>query len=633
MQSEFDAEIDKSSDIFALQGPFSKLIDGYQPRAGQQEMARCIENAILSNTHKVLEAPSGSGKTLAYLAPVIAAGQKTIVSTATQYLQTQLYRNDIPLIQKALGTSRRICVLRGRSSYLCPYYLQKSLNRDRGIAKNIRNQLATLWQRYRRTSNGLWSELLPSLKSSALTYATCSTEACLGRQCPQYSSCPLMRVRERAKNADIVIVNHSLLFSDHLMRKEQFTDFLPAADVVIVDEAHRLAEFAQTLVGHYLTSRQLKAYCRDALDTITQVMPDQITPRDYIKRLDRVVHRLGKSTPSVIEYERDQHVGIISQLNHALGWLSRWLMSVSERAQSLRELQVRTTQLKNKLQTIQYAPGVCWVEATLHGFVLQNIPVNLSGLMPKLYDESSATWIFTSATLSIEGNADKFLHLLGLNKTNFNRVSSCIDYQANAGLYTPRLPVDPGHSEYTQHLVEHALELIERVNGRVLFLFASHDMLQKTAALLSNACSKALFVQGVCAHHSLIEQFRQSEDGVLLGTGSFWEGLDLSGASLSCVIIDKLPFASPADPLVKLRTEELAAHGVDGFRHYQLPDAVIRLRQGCGRLLRRINDKGVIMLADPRLHSKSYGAVFINSLPTMTRSDTLGPLNGFLGRH
>ena len=625
-----DDLVDVCLQILAADGLLSKHFSHYQQRSGQQKMVTLLAKAISNSEHIVLEAPSGLGKTLAYLIPAMVTGKKTIISTATQRLQNQLYSNDIARLQRALGTQRTIAVLKGRNNYICPYYLHKALDENSRLKNSVRAQLMLLRQRMRESHLGTWPELLADCDSATVRLATCSTQACLGQDCPQISRCPLFLARERAQTADIVIVNHSLLFSNHRLRSERMADILPTADLVVVDEAHKLTETAQTIVGERLSSEQLNRYIQDALAAVATAAPEQRAVQGFLQQFRQAIARLADKLPALGRSHRDDSVTVIDQLDRALCQLEQCFLTMIERSSQFRELQLRARRLQRSLQAIKHSPGLCAVIATTHGFVIEHIPVSLSGLMASMFSDSSANWVFTSATLSVNNSADKFLQFLGLPATCFHTVDSDIDHANNAILYTPRLPVNPDNEAYPQQLCDSAVALLNHIGGRGLFLFASFEMLNATAAELISCCNKPVFVQGTSTNEQLIEQFRCTDDAVLLATGSFWEGLDLSGVPLSAVIIDKLPFANPSDPIVKLRCEELIAHGVDSFQQYLLPDAVIRLRQGCGRLLRRPSDWGVIMIADPRLHSRSYAQAFINSLPPMEHSCCLQPVADFI---
>ena len=621
--------------LLSADGPVAQTLDHFNARRDQQRMAVLVERALSAKDKLIVEAPAGCGKTLAYLVPIVAQNKKAIISTATHYLQHQLYRQDLPLVQRALSTSRNVAVLKGRHNYLCPYYLERHyLGEDhryqRTLSADARAVLARIDQQFRRSNSGEISVLAPRLDPALLPYVTCSAEQCLSNACPQFSRCPLMRARLRAQQADIVIVNHSLLFSDHLMRREQLSNLLPDSEAVVIDEAHRLVDAARTLVGERLSSLQLGRFCCDAIDGLQRCAPEQRALLAFIKQLHQVVDRLHENAPALDHYDRRQHVSIIEQLLAALQRLQGWLSQLLDRGNSVNELFIRAQLLRRKLDKITAASGLCWVEARTHGCVLQNIPIDLSGLVQEVISDTKAGWIFTSATLSVENKADRFMHCLGLQGAPFFRLDSDISYQQNARLYLPQLTVNPDHGDYTEQLTAEVSQLAERIGGRLLFLFSSHRALLQAADGLIGKTELPLFVQGAADNSQLIERFKGSINGILLGTGAFWEGLDLSAAPPTAVIIDKLPFASPDQPLIRLRADELREHGVDSFQHDLLPDAVLRLRQGCGRLLRRSQDRGIIMLADPRLHNTAYGRVFLDSLPAMPRCSSLASVAKFL---
>lgn len=625
-----------SAELLAPEGLFERVWSTFQARSGQQQMAALVEAAIDAKNDLVIEAASGSGKTVAYLTPIIVKGQKAIISTATRYLQQQLYRQDIPQLQKILGSRHRVALLQGRSHYLCPYYLDKNLQADASLTKKKHASLAQLAQRFRQSGIGDLDILAPELPNSLRSYVTSSRDDCLAKQCPRYSCCPLMLARQKAQTADIVIVNHSVLFSDAVMRQEQLGSLLPETEVVVVDEAHRVTDFAQSIVGQRLSSRMLKQFLRDTTAAVREHAPEQRRLLAFIDQLESGLTNLTGHLPSMENYQREQHSRIIDHLLTAFKRLRKNLTPFKDRHQDLADVLLRSRLLLEKLIKINSTGDLCCVQGGQHGFILQSIPTDISKALKKLLDETAGSWVFTSATLSVAGSAQRFLQPLGLEEDLFRRVDSAINYQQQAILFTPELTVEPDHPDYSSQLLEQLLRLLAEVNGRVLCLFTSYRSLNAVAQGLTGRVECPLFVQSTSLDHSagdnyrLIERFKAASKGILLGTGSFWEGLDLSGVSLAAVVIDKLPFAPPNDPLIQLRATELEAHGINSFEQSMLPDAVIRLRQGCGRLLRRISDRGVIMIADPRLRNKAYGEVFITSLPAMEQVSSLESLKPFL---
>ncbi len=627
---------DYSAELLAPGGLFERRWPDFYARPGQQQMAALVETAMDANQDLVIEAASGSGKTVAYLTPIIAKGQKAIISTASRYLQQQLFRQDIPRIKKILDRHLSVALLQGRSHYLCPYYLDKNLQADGSLGKQHHGILAHLAQRFRQTGIGDLDLLAPDLPNNLRRYVTSSRDDCLARQCPQYSRCPLMIARQKAQAADLVVVNHSVLFSDTVMRREQLGDLLPQADVVVVDEAHRLVDFAQTILGQRLSSRKLKQFLNDATHAVRTFAPEQRQLIQFITQIETGLTNLAQHIPPLEPYRREQHSQLIDQLIAAFDRLRKNLLPFKDRHQHLADLLVRCQLLIEKLRTINNPEDLCCVEGDQHSFMLQCIPAHLTAALTSVFSEASGSWVFTSATLSVAGSAQRFLNSLGLAEEIFNRVDSAIDYQQQAILYTPELSVEPDHQSYCSQLLQHLIPLLQLVNGRVLCLFTSYRSLNAAAQGLTGNIEYPLFIQNTSLEHSagdnyrLIERFKAVPKGVLLGTGSFWEGLDLSGVPLAAVVIDRLPFAPPNDPLIQLRAADLENHGVNSFEQSMLPDAVIRLRQGCGRLLRRISDRGVIMVADSRLHNRSYGEVFIDSLPAMEQVNSLESLQPFL---
>lgn len=636
------SRMESSDALLAAGGPIDSQWPGFIAREGQQQMAARVQQAIDDQISLLVEAPSGSGKTLAYLVPIVTGEKRAIVSTASRYLQNQLFKYDLPLLQKLLGSSKTVALLQGRSHYLCPYYLNVNTRRMREARQNGKSdesyrQLIHLTQRFQQTGMGELSLLAPELPPGLLAYVTSSRDDCLNQQCPNFSRCPLILARQRAERADIVIVNHSLLFSDQVMRREQSGTLLPSVDVVIVDEAHRIGDFAQTIVGRSLSSGKLKTLCRDMLLAVQKAAPEQRQTLYRLEKLQQGILLLERQIPSVSPYRREEHLAVIKQLNLALQQLRRDLNSLKDRDHSLVELEVRVGLMLDSLQAMVLSKGLCWVQGRENGFVIQAIPITLSPLIRELVQQNPGSWIFTSATLAVNGSPDRFKRLLGIAEFSFYQVASDIDFKRQAILYTPVVPVDPADAQFYDYYVEQLLPLLSAAKGRVLCLFSSYRGLNATARLLRAAGRAALIQRSPkdsrsVDNYQLVEQLKNDPEGVLLATGSFWEGVDLSGFPLAAVAIDKLPFAHRNDPLIQLRAQELSAQGIDSFAEYLLPDAIIRLRQGCGRLLRRVEDRGVIMVADPRLHSRAYGRDFINSLPPMMQAGSVAEMEEFFAK-
>lgn len=615
-----------ASRLLSDEGPFHGHLSGFKPRAGQQQMAAVIEQALMAKQSLAIEVASGSGKTLAYLVAAMTAGKKTIISTASHQLQYQLQHRDIPLVQQALGSHKKVALLMGRSNYLCPYYLNK--HREQEVTgKQLKAQLSQVAGQFSRTGQGLLSHY--QIDNKALKYAvTASAEECLGSSCPQHRRCPWVQARQQFLLADVAVVNHSLLLTDKLRTSTEGPGLFSGAETIIVDEAHRLIDFARQLAPG-ISSWQLSQFCRDAKGVIATDAPEQAQLNEYISRFESVIGQLKAPGRLLPDYVAEQHTATLELLTRWWQPLLKSLQRFGQRSAGFSELAIRAALVQETLQGIADSEGLCWLEPRDRGFVLHSVPLSVSGPLGQLFARSSASWIFTSATLTVAGSPERFLSRIGQSGIPFHCIDSDIDYAANALLYTPRISCEPNDGGYLEQLLEQLLPLLRRLSGRSLLLFTSHRALQFVAEALAKAGEFECFPQGSTDNGRLLQQFKQSSRGVLLGTGSFWEGLDLADTSLACVCIDRLPFASPADPLVSLRNEALQRRGVDAFQQDQLADAVIRLRQGCGRLLRRLGDRGVIMIADPRLYSRAYGETFIRSLPTMQQTRSIETVSNF----
>ena len=612
--------------LLSDKGPFHKHLNGFKSRAGQQQMSAVIEQAIARNQSVAIEVAAGSGKTLAYLVAALNSNKKTIISTASHQLQHQLFYQDIPLVQRALGSSKKIAMLKGRSNYLCPYYLNKNLDADIS-GKGLKSQLSRISGQYTRTGQGeLGYYDIDNAHIKQLV--TASAEECLGSACPQYRRCPWVHAGQQFREADIAVVNHSLLLTDKLLDREPGTELKNRIATIIVDEAHRLVDFAGHLVPG-INSWKLTRFCHDARLAITTDAQEQAQLTDYIKRFEAVIAQLKVTSNLSPDYVAKEHIAVLELLCRWWQPLRVSLQRLSPRSQQFNELAIRSVLIQDVLQEITDTNGLCWFEQRDGGFILHQVPLSVAALVSKVFVRSQATWVFTSATLAIAGSPERFLNRIGQGSIPFHCIDSDLDYAANALLYTPVLQCEPNDSAYLKLLVDHLIPVLQQVPGRSLLLFTSHRALQIVAGLLTRREQVDCFVQGTTNNNRLIEQFKVSRRGVLLATGSFWEGLDLADTALAFVCIDRLPFASPEDPLVKLRSEVLFNNGMNNFQQDQLADAVIRLRQGCGRLLRRLEDRGVIMLADPRLQSRDYGKAFMHSLPAMRQVRSFAEVANF----
>ncbi|MDD3609884.1 MAG: ATP-dependent DNA helicase [Halothiobacillaceae bacterium] len=620
-------------------GPFAEALSGFAPRAVQQRMAALVDEALRTQGTLVVEAGTGVGKTFAYLLPALLSGRKVLVSTGTKHLQDQLFSKDIPLVRRVLGRPVDVALLKGRANYLCPWRLQRLT--DSGQLRS-REYVEGL-QRVRFWAAGTRSGDIGECESLAEDHplwpmVTSTSDTCLGSECPELENCPVMKARRRAQEADVVVVNHHLFFADLALREEGFAELLPHADAVILDEAHQLPEVAAQFFGESLSARQLMELARDSVREQLADAPDMPDMRDRAAELEKAVQdlRLAFGDAPLREAwatvaERPVLVEALGVLDTALAQLQAVLEVAAVRGKGLANACERCRTARSALSAfLQPEEGVIqWYELFQRGFSLNLTPQDVAAPFQRLLKAGNRAWVFASATLATGPDFGYFTRRLGIVPDHAERLDSPFDYAANALLYVPTGLPEPSSPGYTQAVLRAALPVLEASRGRAFLLFTSHRALREAETWLSERLSHPLLVQGSLPKHRLIERFRELGNAVLLGTQSFWEGVDVRGEALSCVIIDKLPFASPDDPVLRGRMDAIRQRGGQPFVEYQLPQAVITLKQGVGRLIRDVNDRGVLMLCDPRLLGKSYGRVFLNALPPMPLTRSVVDVRGF----
>lgn len=612
--------------VFADDGLLARQIEGFQPRTPQQEMAEKVAEALQNGTILIAEAGTGTGKTFAYLAPAILSGQKVFISTGTKNLQDQLFNRDLPTLRKVLGVPFQAAVLKGRSNYLCHHRLglaeqDDALLYQRPLLQNIRN-----WAE--QSHNGDLSETtLLDDAASLWPRITSTVENCLGQQCPEYQDCFIVEARRQAQEADLVVINHHLLMSDFALKTAGQGEVLPSADAFIIDEAHQLPAIAGQFLGHRFSSHQLAELARDVSQEMQSAAADMAELSEESEALLNSLQRLRISIGSQEQRSpwqyfvenaetRDEFAKVMEKLD----LLNESLKLAAERSQGLKQCQQRAENLLNLMDLFYDNQNdenlVFWLDNRSSGFVLHATPFEISGHFQNWLEEKPAAWIFTSATLTVAGQFNHFSQQLGIFDAETARWDSPFDYQKQSLLYMPTVPVEPSSSQYSQHIADIAKDVIALSEGRTFLLFTSYKTMHEVAALLEDS-EYPLMVQGSGGKAQLLDEFRQHGNAVLLGTSSFWEGVDVRGEALRCVLIDKIPFASPGDPVLEARINNLKNRGGNPFRSIQIPSAVIQLKQGIGRLIRDKADYGVLVLCDPRFLSKPYGKVFLRSLPAM----------------
>ncbi|MEX2489225.1 MAG: ATP-dependent DNA helicase [Pseudomonadales bacterium] len=623
-------------EFFAPDGPLAALIPEFIHRLVQVEMADTVTEMMLARTNGLMEAGTGTGKTLAYLIPALHCGHKTIISTGTRTLQDQLYFKDLPAVlpifQAAGGRGMRTALLKGRRNYLCPYRLQKNLEAtDKKRSPDSMAQLTAIREWAARSHSGDLSEIADlSEDAPVLPLVTSTADNCLGSRCPEYSGCPLYKAREKALDADLIIVNHHLLFADLALKEDNTGRLLPSVDTIIVDEAHQVPEIARHFFGSRVGSTQMTELVADVRRESFLFGNDDT---DLLNRADHLDRRLAMLVESV--NRQYSHVGLarllcipdvteeIADVDYALTGLIDALGRASIRSQMFSSCYGRALQLSDQFALLTEPVElnedyVQWIERRKYGFDIHMSPVSVGHEMATHINHGDATWLFTSATLTVNGSFTHFRDSLGLDDNAIERrFESPFNYREQVRAWIPdNLPM-PGTDRHTSALVDACLPLIQANPGRTFFLFTSYRALRLAASLIAEQGDVPVMVQGSMSKHALLEKFVNRDHAVLLATQSFWEGVDVRGAALKCLIIDKLPFMSPEDPLSQALMSALDRSGGNAFTDYLLPRAVISLKQGFGRLIRQESDKGLFVLGDPRMVNRGYGSIFRTSLSDM----------------
>lgn len=631
------------SQLLGEDGPFAKLVSGFAARQQQQQMAERVAEALDNGSNLIAEAGTGTGKTFAYLVPALLSQGKVLISTGTKNLQDQLFHKDLPIVQSALSVPATVALLKGRANYLCLHRLDLAEQEGRFRTPEMANSVIQIREWSTQTSSGDIAEMsVISEEDVVWPGVTSTSDNCLGADCQYFDKCYLTEARRKAQAADIVVINHHLLFADMMLREDGFAELLPQADAIIVDEAHQLPEVASSFFGESLSGNQLLELARDSeAEYVTEVNEDPgfIRIASVLQKLTQDL-RLAFGTQQrradwqSIATDKEFKKAVLA-VAEQMEKLEKELAPLAERSKGLDSCYERCVVLRTrftKLTTDVPEDHVHWYETHRRSFTLHITPFDISEIFNLQMETMKVAWVFTSATLTVANNFKHFKQRLGISTDNTAIWDSPFDYNKQAVMYVPEDLPDPTLPEYTEAVVQKALPIIKACQGGVFFLFTSHRALQQAAELLENELDVPLMVQGDKPRDVLLSEFRNYGNAVLLGTSSFWEGVDVRGEALTCVIIDKLPFASPGDPVLKARIDTMRKQGGNPFMDFQLPAAVITLKQGAGRLIRDVNDRGVLMLCDPRLISKPYGKIFLDSLPPMMKTRNQQKVEGFLQR-
>ncbi len=639
--------------IFGAGGTLARRITGYRVRSQQIEMAGQVARAIGECATLVCEAGTGTGKTFAYLVPALLSGGKVIISSGTKTLQDQLYQRDLPLVREALNVSLTTALLKGRANYVCHHHLERNLDEARLMTREDVAHLQRIARFARSSVRGDRSELADIPEDApAWAFATSTRENCLGSKCSRYDECFVMAARREALAADVVVVNHHLFFADLMLKDEGMAELLPACNTVVFDEAHQLPQTATLFFGESLSTAQLIELSHDLrIEAATSAHDVPVLP-GLAARLERSARDLRLSmsqdnariAAQALRSHEAFHAALAS-IGTCLAEATAALDHLAERSEELERLARRSAELGARLARWREdgrdsggknssGEFVRWVEVYSQALQLHATPLSVAEIFRKQLEARPRAWIFTSATLAVSGDFSLYRGELGLTEARTACWDSPFDYAAHALLYVPRELPEPNSPEHTRAVVERALPVIRASRGRAFLLFTTLRGMRLAHEVLRDAFAREglaypLLQQGEGSRSELLERFRRLGNAVLVASASFWEGVDVRGAALSLVVIDKLPFAPPEDPVLQARLEAFEKGGRNPFMEYQLPQAVIALKQGAGRLIRDEDDRGVLMICDRRLFSKPYGRRIIPSLPPMRLTRELGEVTSF----
>ena len=636
---KYDAEIDR---LFSAGGPLAPSVGAFSPRRSQTEMAKSIAQAIAGQKTLIAEAGTGTGKTFAYLVPALLWGGKTIVSTGTKNLQDQLFLRDIPTVRSALRAPVSVALLKGRSNYVCHYHLERTLNNGRMTSRDDVGHLREISRFIKMTNSGDKAELTKVPENATIWNLVTSTrDTCMGAECQYYQDCFVMKARREAQQADVVVVNHHLFFADVALKDTGVAELLPSANTIIFDEAHQLPDTATLFFGQTVSTSQILELCRDVLaeglaharggpDWAKVVTAVEKAARDLRLAFPQDIMRLALAQimPS------SDFFPALATLKEQLAAMIDVLEDQAARAESIEQCRVRAVELaagvdawkaETKGKVVEGDQAVLWVEAFSSSLHLHKTPLSIAPIFSNQREGTPRSWIFTSATLAVKNDFKHFSSQMGLEGEEAKNWPSPFNYEQQGLLYVPNGLPEPNAFGYTDAVVDSALPVIEAAGGRTFFLCTTIRAVKHVAERLrtefaARGLDFPLFVQGERGRTELLDSFRSAGNAVLVGSQSFWEGVDVRGDALSLVIIDKMPFAPPDDPVLAARIDVMEKQGMNGFMHHTLPEAIINLKQGAGRLIRDETDRGVLMICDPRIITKSYGRRVWQSLPPFKRT-------------
>ncbi|HUP92116.1 MAG TPA: ATP-dependent DNA helicase [Solimonas sp.] len=615
----------QAADLLGPDGPLARSIPGYLAREPQQRMADAVAAAFDEAQQLIVEAGTGTGKTFAYLVPALLSDRRVVISTGTRNLQDQLFHRDLPRVRDALQVPARVALLKGRANYLCLYRMKRA--RVVPGLNHLHARLREVEEWSRSTAAGEISELGVFADDDPLTrQITSTTDNCLGSKCADFDKCHVVKARRAAQGADVLVVNHHLLFADFVLKQEGFGQILAGTDAVVIDEAHQLPELASQFFGVRVSTRQLQDLARDTQAEAERLgdVPDLKVCATELAAETALLEACFQQAPARLPLAqflaRPEVAPALGRTRTALDNLFGMLKPFEERNAELAACVERAAELQARCATIADETGasfVRWTEGVGRGGALHATPIEVAAGFQKMLAQYPGAWVFTSATLAADDGFAHFAGQMGLADAQRLELESPFDFPEQARLYLPEGLPEPNDPRYSDAVADAALPVIKASGGGAFVLCTSHRALRQIAGRLRAALSLRVFVQGEDSRAALLEKFAAHGDAVLVGTASFWEGVDVKGRALRVVIIDRIPFTAPGDPVYEARLDSVRRAGGSPFNALQLPEAIVMLRQGVGRLIRDRTDRGLLMLCDPRLRTKSYGRKVLASLPQM----------------
>ncbi len=636
-------DTDSAAEVLGESGPFARNLDHYTVRDSQLEMACAIESSIANKQTLLAESGTGTGKTFAYLVPALLSGKKTLVSTGTKHLQEQLFHRDIPMVLETLGLNFKVSLLKGRSNYLCLHRMQQARSSSRRMDKKQLSQLEEVSSWLPKSKSGDIGSLSTVPEDSRIWPSVTSTvDNCIGQNCSYFEDCFVNKARKAALVSEVVVVNHHLFFADKALKNDGFGALLPDVDTVIFDEAHQIPDIASNFLGVSFSSWQVMELANDTRTAELReksLIPKLIITADELDKITADYRlSLGLSERRVSWFDLlDETPNLpkkMQKLADKLTEFAELLEKASVAGEGLTRCYERALELSQDCRKMsddsQDSDQVRWVEVARRTFRIHETPLDIGNELSNYFGNKDQARIFTSATLSIDGDFSHYQQLTGLDSSTLVETwDSPFDYFNQAVLYVPEGLPEPKDEAFAKALFEEVLPVLEASQGGAFVLFTSFRVLQQFEEKLVDYDFTVL-TQGETSKRELLHSFVESDKPVLLGTMSFWEGVDVPGEALRCVIIDKLPFESPFEPVLKARLNAMQEAGDNPFMNYQVPRAVITLRQGAGRLIRSSDDKGVLMICDARLRRTHYGKIFLNSLPRMRRTSDSSKVCAYL---